>query len=670
MQRPIELRAWLALAAAVVASALTVVTVALGLTHPASAGDFPEAELGFGVAFLGLAAAGAAATLAQPRNPVGPVLAAAALAFVVPVAAGEYAIHALPGGRGWPLGETAAWLSAWPPPLAYALLVVALPVLFPGGTLSRVWRRVLVAVAVLALTAALALAVAAGPLDGLVEIDNPYAVPVLDPVAKVVAAAAPPLISVVGLAALVDLVRRAGRSAGDERAQFRVVGLALAVLVGALAAQAVLDAGDLAAPALLQALRLVGFLAVPLALGVALTRYRLYDADRLVDRAVVYALVSAGVVVLYVTAVALLGGALGRRVDLGASVLAAGAAAVLFPLLRDGAQRLVARRLYGWRDDPYAVLSALAGRLDGLRPDRVLDDAVAALRDALRLPWVAVVDGDRVLASSGAAPALVERLDLRTQGTQVGVLEVGLRSGERVLAERDRRLLTDAATQLAGAVRAGELSRALQTSREHLVRAREEERRRLRRDLHDGLGPVLTGVVLGLDGVVALVAQDQPGAVALAHRVRGDAMSAVDEVRRVVHDLRPPALDQLGLVAALQQRAAALSTADLAITVFAEAVPELPAAVEVACYAVAVEAMNNVVRHAGATSCTVLLAADAGGVVTLEVRDDGSGRHGPPGVGTASQRERAEELGGSVDVVATPGRGTVLRLLLPLEPRR
>lgn len=216
---------------------------------------------------------------------------------------------------------------------------------FPGGELTRRWRTLARLVSAAALLGATALAVRPGLLSGLVEIDNPYAVPALGPLADVVAGAAPPILSLAGLAALMGLVRRAARSSGSTRAQFRIVGMALAVLLLALLAQAALDAGELGSPAPLQALRLVGFLALPVALGVAMTRYRLYDVDRLVDRAVVYGLVSAGVIVLYVTAVALLGGALGRRVDLGASVLAAGVAAVLFPLLRDGTQRLVARRL-------------------------------------------------------------------------------------------------------------------------------------------------------------------------------------------------------------------------------------------------------------------------------------------------------------------------------------
>jgi two-component system NarL family sensor kinase len=521
-----------------------------------------------------------------------------------------------------------------------------------------------------AVLAAVALAVLPGPLGGLVEVENPYAVDALMSFAEPVAAAAPPLLSLLGLVAVGDLVVRARPATGVERVQFRLLRLALAVLVAALLAQAALDAGDLATPEVLQALRLLAFLAVPLALAVALTRYRLYDADRLVDRAVVYAVISGGIVAVYVVTVAVLGGALGRRVDIGASVLAAAVAAVLFPLLRDGTQRLVARRLYSWRDDPYAVLSGLTSRLSGLQPDEVLHQAVALLRDVLRLPWVSVSSAAGVLAEAGTRPAAVETLELRAQGTVVGTLGVGLRTGERELSTRDLRLLTDVASQLAGAVRSGQLARDVQTSRERLVHAREEERRRLRRDLHDGLGPVLTGVVLGLDGVAALAERDAPAAVALATRVRDDAMSAVDEVRRVVHDLRPPALDQLGLLPALEQRAAALSTGDLAITVESsdgERLRGLPAAVEVACYAVAVEAMHNVVRHAAASRCSVTV--DVSDELRLEVRDDGSGRHGPAGVGTASMHERAAELGGTAELSASSGTGTVLRLRLPLDPR-
>lgn len=644
------------------------VAVALALTHPPAAERVPPVELGFAISFAGLAVTGVLAAWARPTSPVGLVLVGAALGFVLPVAAGEYAVHVVVGGREWPGGDVAAWLSSWPQPVAYGLLIVALPLLFPSGELPPRWRRPARAVACLAVLSCLALAVRPGPLNGLVEITNPYGTTALGAAPAALAGLAPPLITLAGLAALISMALRFRRSDGEVRAQFRLVGFAVGVLVLTLAARTAAEASGSGSPALLGTLTLAGFCAVPLGLGLALTRYRLYDADRLIDRAVVYAVVSAGIVLLYVTAVTLLGGALGRRVDLAASVLAAVIAAVLFPLLREGTQRLVARRVYGWRDDPYAVLSSLGSRLDGVRPDRLLEEAVEQLAVSLRLPWVALLDAEGVTqASAGQPRSHVTRLDLSSSAGPAGTLEVSPRTGERDLPERDRRVLKEAGRPLAAAMREAALTRDLLASRERLVRAREEERRRLRRDLHDGLGPVLTGVTLGLDGVLALIDDDPRAAAAMAERVRAEAAQAVTEVRRAVDGLRPPALDQLGLAAALAQRAAALSSASLQITVHAPGLPDLPAAVEVACYAVAVEAMTNVVRHADATCCEVRI--EVADVLVLQVKDDGNGQQGAPGVGQASFRERADELGGSLTVHAQPGRGTVVRLELPVQAR-
>jgi signal transduction histidine kinase len=222
---------------------------------------------------------------------------------------------------------------------------------------------------------------------------------------------------------------------------------------------------------------------------------------------------------------------------------------------------------------------------------------------------------------------------------------------------------------LLGAVR---LSLDLQLSRERLVTAREEERRRLRRDLHDGLGPALAAVGLKLGSAAARI--HDPDTRALVEEARLETRSAIADIRRLVDDLRPPALDEVGLMGALRQQAQRFSRpagADgpaLVVTLDGpEAAPPLPAAVEVAALRITTEALTNVVKHARATRAVVTVELDGG--LLLSVQDNGCGPvgSGPRGVGWDSMRERAAELGGSCTVAARPEGGTVVRAVLPFH---
>lgn len=209
----------------------------------------------------------------------------------------------------------------------------------------------------------------------------------------------------------------------------------------------------------------------------------------------------------------------------------------------------------------------------------------------------------------------------------------------------------------------------LARSRGRIVAAREEERRRLRRDLHDGLGPTLAAVGLKVDLARERAETDTAGLGPLLEEIRGDIRNVISDVRRLARELRPPTLDSLGLVGAIGQQASALSGGSgPSIVVEVDApLPALPAAVEVVAYRIATEAMTNAVRHAQATSCTVRLAVDRDGLV-VEVTDDGVGidRESPAGVGLHSIDERAAEVGGEVDLDARPGGGTIVRARLPL----
>jgi signal transduction histidine kinase len=241
-------------------------------------------------------------------------------------------------------------------------------------------------------------------------------------------------------------------------------------------------------------------------------------------------------------------------------------------------------------------------------------------------------------------------------------------------------LLDDLARQAGTAAYAVLLTADLRRMRERLVAAREEERRRLRRDLHDGLGPQLSSQALTIDAVRALMRQDPDNAEALLLDLKQQAQDAVADIRRLVYALRPPALDDLGLVGVLRETAAQYDGQNgLVVSVDApEPLPPLPAAVEVAAYRIAQEAMTNVVRHAGARECYVSLALDellGASVLCLEVRDDGRGlpdlqagvsSSARAGVGLHSMRERAAELGSSLTVDSLPEGGTAVRARLPV----
>jgi signal transduction histidine kinase len=255
-------------------------------------------------------------------------------------------------------------------------------------------------------------------------------------------------------------------------------------------------------------------------------------------------------------------------------------------------------------------------------------------------------------------------------GVPVGDMVLGLRAGESAFTAADRRLLADLARQAGVAVSAVRLTADLQRSRERLVTTREEERRRLRRDLHDGLGAQLAGLTVQTGVLKGLIARDPEGAEALVGELRTELRAAIADIRRLVYELRPPALDELGLTGALQRLAERTGADTDGPRVTVDVPPDLPqlsAAAEVAVYRIAQEALTNVVRHASAHSCLVRVRADDDGV-TLEVIDDGRGLSGMPGsagVGHASMRERAAEMGGECRVEPGADGGTLVVARLP-----
>ena len=251
-------------------------------------------------------------------------------------------------------------------------------------------------------------------------------------------------------------------------------------------------------------------------------------------------------------------------------------------------------------------------------------------------------------------------ISLSYDGARIGELIVGLRSGQRRLGPPDLAVLELLAGPLAVALHAMALSAALQESRVGIVAAREEERRRLRRDLHDGLGPVLTGIAFKADAARNTLSAEPARASELLGQLRGDVTAAITDIRRLVYGLRPPALDDLGLVGSLRQQSARLAQrgdgGSVAVQIDApEPLPPLPAAVEVAAYRIITEALTNAARHSGATRIKVRLALAGHDGLRIEVHDDGGpGAGWQPGFGLLSMRERAAELGGSCEAGPDP----------------
>ena len=462
------------------------------------------------------------------------------------------------------------------------------------------------------------------------------------------------------LASLLGLVLRYRR--GDEQLRRQLLWLVLAVIV-LLVVLTVWGPGE-GGPFVLILLCIA---LVPASMTIAVLRHQLLDIRLAVSRTVLYGLLTAGVIGTYLGLVAGADLILRREVGLGGSVVATLVITAGFNPVRVRLQRLVDRAVYGDRADPVRAVSRLGERMASSGATDPAD-VLHVVREALRLPFAAIRSDGVERAAHGAAPELLETVPLAYRGEQVGELVVGVRSGQRSLNRSDRAVLQLLATPLAVAVRATALSEAVQRSREQIVAAREEERRRLRRDLHDGLGPVLTGMAFQIDAATNLLRTDPDRALALLGRLRIQAGDAIDDVRRLVYELRPPSLDELGLVGALRRQAEQLDGIGLDVTVAApEELPPLPAAVEVAAYRIAVEALTNAVRHSGADRIRTEVVVN--GALEITVSDDGGPTGDPwrPGVGMTTMRERATEIGGTCVVgPALDGSGGQVRARLPL----
>jgi two-component system NarL family sensor kinase len=642
----------LAVAAFLVVAGLTAVTFPLvdGLDgNPAIAhgGDY-QFDLGFVVNGSILAVTALVLCLARPRNPVGWFLGLGAVFGSLCNAGSAYGTRALVvEGSDLPLGALAL---SWSSPLwMLSLATPATLVLsrYPDGRLAGRWARRRERL-VLVLFATLWFGYSTIPnsvTDAVPSVQPPLVLPAVG--GTLLVGSALGLLGCI-LVTVAETVRRAWRASWPERPQL------VLLLVAAPATVATV---------MLVEARWIGslvFALLPLAVVVGVLRYRLLGIEVVVRRTLVYALLTALVAVVVVASASVVAAAVPEGPL--PQVVAASLVAVGLVPVRDRLQRAVDRLLYGDRADPWAAL----GRLGREAADGdSLTDVVAAVAQGLRLPGAEVRGSDGTTAAYGDLGDQPVHLPLVVGDKPVGELLVAPRRGERSLGAADDRLLTALAPLVALVLRDTTMTAALLGQQERVAQATHAERARLRRDLHDGLGPSLTGVGLGLEAIDTEALPDRSRAVVA--RLRSEVAASLEEVRRIIDDLRPGALESGDLLSLLRGRAADLSArTPLRVEVVAPpALPPLPLEVETAALRIADEALTNVVRHARATVCIVTVSVDD--ALRLEVVDDGVGFTAPRpgGVGLSSMRSRAASLGGRLQV-ESPGTGTRVVAELPV----
>lgn len=641
------------------------------------------------------ATVGAWITTRLPRSPVGWLCLALALVVSLQDALWQYAMRALdltPGSL--PAGPWLPWFLALlsaleQPPLPFMLLLLR----FPTGSLpSQRWRfiewGVLGIAAVQVITSALLPTYTAGnymtanPLG----FTSPGWLTALTSLLNGPAGYLPLLLV---LPAPYFHWRRA-----DQKVRLQIKwlvytsGLILLSAICAWISSLILPGNQY--PAVILGAVAVGGITIgfPAAIGVAILKYRLYDIDHLINRTLVYILLTIGVIGAYVLVVGYLSALLQTQGGLFISLIATGLVAVLFQPLRGYLQNKVNRLMYGDRDDPYQVLTRLSQRLETvLIPEAVLPSIVETVANVLKLPYVAIeLAGPSMPAPPAAAypigaaghpPSHTHRLPLVYQKELVGYLVLAPRPSEEGFNRQEQTLLEAIGRQAGVAAHAVRLTSELQQSRKKLVSLREDERRRIRRDLHDGLGPQLAALNLQAGTIRTLLRQDIESAETAVIELRQEIQAAIADIRRLVYDLRPPSLDELGLVGAVQQQIQQAEKGGLSIQFQApETLPVLSAAVEVAAYRIIQEALTNIIRHAQAQHGCVFLALTPATLpgqhdyLDIQVTDDGCGirENKTRGVGLFSMRERAEELGGSCRMEPAKPHGTQIFARLPVFP--
>jgi signal transduction histidine kinase len=633
-----------------------------------------------------MSSVGALVAWRQPANRVGWLLLSIALFAILvdlPRLYAGYGVYVHPGLL--PAALWGYWLNqvAWI--ILFTQLMVLLPLVFPDGRLlSRRWMMV-VGLAVIPVIAVLAVSLdptATAPLP------NPAGVKALHGLANALIQS--PLVLLFPAAALLaiaSLVLRFRRGAERERQQLKWLMVAVSLLLVAYAVQQSIF------PALRNGPLLpLAAMALPIAIGIAVLRYRLYDIDLIINKAVVYGGLAAVITAVYVLIVVIAGALIGSSQRFVLSLLATAVIALAFQPLRQRAQHFANRLVYGKRATPYETLSQFSAHLSQTYSDedildrmsRILAQGTGAERAEV---WVRA--GPRLLLASSSPPvngdgpqelrmrdgALPELhrdtiAEVSHQGELLGALALNTKRGES-LNTVEQKLVTDLAGQAGLLLKNVGLNRELlarlddlRASRQRLVSAQDEERRRLERDLHDGAQQQLVALKIKL-GLADALAQPDTKVRALITQLKQDADDALDTVRELARGIYPPLLASDGLEAALR---AQIRRVTVPVDLQLDEIPRQPREVEGAIYFCCLEALQNVAKYAHATRvCLRLRTEDA--VLAFRVEDNGKGFDPatvPYGSGLQNIRDRLEALGGSLEVTSVPGQGTTIQGRVPV----
>lgn len=655
-----------------------------------------------GVAMLVAFTIGCLVVDRMPKNPVGWILVLLGVFGMLSELVGEYAIFALfrdPGSL--PLGPEAAWLYSW----IWVCIVGLIPPMllyFPNGNLpSSRWKVVLWADVGFALLF-FADALFFWPLRG----------PALLSVSETPVQTPGPLqstLTLIGVGLLLftlagcawGLVHRYRRADGVERHQLKWLAFASVFYAFAILTTYVIFSAEVA---ILNLLTNFSIASLPAAIGIAVFRYRLYDIDVVINKALVYGALAAFITAIYVGIVVGVGTLIGAGDDpnLGLSIAATALIAVAFQPFKSRVQRLANRLVYGKRSTPYEVLAEFSTKMAGsYAQDELLSQMASTLAEgtgaASAHVWVKIGDQIRLAASfhrggahSHAEDGLHEPLTLEDgdltipdsdhlvrvshKGELLGALAITKRAGEAVTPVEEK-LMNDLAAQAGVVLRNARLNEELllrmeelRASRQRLVAAANQARRRLERDLHDGAQQQLVALKVKLSLAQRLTTQDK--VKVFLTQLQAEADDALQTLRDLARGIYPPLLAEKGLATALVAQA---NKTSLEVEVRAEGVGRYPQEVEAAVYFCCLEALQNVAKYAGPCEVVITLA-EAGGSLSFEVKDDGCGFDSAAskrGHGLQNMSDRVDALGGEISVSSSPAGGTTVTGRIPvhfLEP--
>jgi signal transduction histidine kinase len=621
----------------------------------------------------------------QPANPIGWLFLATGVLWGISefgLVYGRVALIERPGSL--PGGLPVAWLQTWIWGPSIGLTTTVLLLLFPNGRLpSRRWRPVLVGAVVSVAGITVNNAFAPGSMgDEFAAFDNPFGLHgTLGRIAGTWAMTFFPLLMLSILGSVASLIVRFRRSRGEERQQIRLFVYTAAVagivmLLGFLLYERL--------PGVFGPLVGLALVAVPASAGVAILKYRLYDIDLVINKTFVYGALAILVTLDYVALVVGVGALVGDRASPVLSAAATAVAALLFLPMRRRLQRLANRLVYGKRATPYEVLSEFAERMattysaeDVLpRLARILGEATGAARTEVWLRVGGSLHRAATWPSKGEPIALPMRgddlpevpdvhaaLGVRHQGELLGALALTKAPGEP-LTPAEQRLLSDLASQAGLVLRNARLIEELRASRQRLVAAQDEERRRIERNIHDGAQQQLVALAVKLRLAESLTERDPAKARELIAQVKSETQSALEDLRDLARGIYPPLLADQGLAAALEAQA---RKSPVAVTVQPDGVGRYPQELEAAVYFCVLEALQNVAKYADAAQATVRLSATES-ELSFEVTDDGRGFDPSTtsyGSGLQGMADRLAALGGDIEVTAQPGRGTIVTGRVP-----